>query len=83
MLPPSKYDGFLVPLSELYPVFNQTGGVQGLDQKRRLGFTACAALMYGISFWPSRVSENEAMEVSAAGRLELLGVTSVPVSSQV
>ena len=33
------------PLSFLYPVFIHTGGVHGLAQKRRPGFTACAPLM--------------------------------------
>jgi hypothetical protein len=51
MLPPSWNDGLLAgwlesePLFILNPVFIHTGGVQGLDQKRKLGFTACAALM--------------------------------------
>ena len=48
------------------PVFIQVGGVQGLAQKRMLDFTACAALMYGISFILSRSIEKLLIAVSPA-----------------
>ena len=55
-----------LPLTVPLVVFIQIGGVQGLAQKRMLGFTVCAALMYGISFVMSRASEKLVSAVSPA-----------------
>ncbi len=50
-----------VPLYEPLLVFIQVGGVQGLPQKRMLPLTACAALMYGMRYFRSCVSEKLVM----------------------
>ena len=66
MVPPSN--GVTMLPAENGPVFIQVGGVQGLAQKRMLPFTACAALMYGISFCMSRSIEKLASVVGRRWR---------------
>ncbi len=51
----------MLPLSVLLLSFIHAGGVQGLDQKRMLGLTACAALMNGISSASSWAMEKFAI----------------------
>jgi hypothetical protein len=46
--------------------FIQVGGVHGLAQNRMSDFTACAALMYGISLCRSRAMEKFVIAVSPA-----------------
>ena len=62
MVPPSNGEAALP--GENGPSFIHVGGVQGLAQKRMLPFTACAALMYGMSFCMSRAIEKPASVVS-------------------